>query len=232
MPVVCDVKRQTCGSSRHGECFVAHFGRRVVLVERALNRHRAETGEGQRQGVRKVDVVVAPEELSAARSHFCEARAEVPVVCDVKRQTCGSSRQNFVAHFGRRVVLVERALTLHRDGLLLLDILHVPLVVVLLLRPANELGLDFVQGHVLPVLHLRLHRLPLKRPTLPAARSRAINPAAEEALKPLTALFRRLDLLHGRIFQLGLFQLLHRLRARGRGLRRGLLVHGRYLRYL
>jgi hypothetical protein len=68
----------------------------------------------------------------------------------------------------------------------------------LLLRPAIEL----VRGFLLPLLHLRLHRLLLKMPTLVAARSRAKPPqmfanvewaagvhrAAEEALKPWTAL--------------------------------------------
>ena len=83
----------------------------------------------------------------------------------------------------------------------------------------------------------------MKTPTLLAARSRDMDPqmkanvvgaagdlhAAEEALKPLTALFHRLDLLHGRPFQRGLFELGHRRKARGCGLLRGLLVHERYV---
>ena len=83
----------------------------------------------------------------------------------------------------------------------------------------------------------------MKTPTLLAARSRDMDPqmkanvlgaagdlhAAEEALKPLTALFHRLDLLHGRPFQRVFFELGHRRKARGRGLLRGLLVHERYV---
>jgi hypothetical protein len=84
----------------------------------------------------------------------------------------------------------------------------------LLLRPAIELVRDF---H-LRLLHLRFHRLPMKTPTLLAARSRAkniqmkanvagaagVHSAAEEALKPLTALSLRVALLHGRPFERGL----------------------------
>ena len=106
----------------------------------------------------------------------------------------------------------------------------------LLLRPAIELVRDF---H-LPLLHLRLHRLSSKCSTLLAARSAAIGPemnanvgwgagvrrAAEEAFKPFPAFSLRVASLHGRPFQRGLFELGHRRKARGRGLRllRGLLA--------
>ena len=109
----------------------------------------------------------------------------------------------------------------------------------LLLRPAIELVRDF---H-LPLLHLRLHRLSWTCSTLLAARSAAIGPemntnvgwgagvrrAAEEAFKPFPAFSLRVASLHGRPFQRLLQELRHRLKDRGRGLLRGLLVHERYV---